>query len=841
MRRLLFAATFCGLALSAAGCGSGNGFLDATGGGPDAAGGGDAATVVPIELPPFAPPEKNAVIGQAVNLEGLPVEGVTVSAGAITATTNYDGFYALADVAPAERIVVRFAHPGYAETTRTATMFADGRVVANAVLVRRQAAAKLDAAAGGTVAVPGGTVAFPAAAIVDESGAPAAGEVRLQVTPIDVAGAAIEAAPGDFSATTAAGTTGQLETFAMAEYRLTDAAGAPLQIKPGERATLEMLLPADTALQVGETLPAWRFDEATGHWVEEGSGTVQVAESDPSRLAFVADVAHFSTWNCDRTFEVTCVSGRVLRCDGTPAAGADLLAAGTDYDGASRAFAGSDGSFCVDVRRNSTVQLAAALGYGASRLVAVTTVTTPDTNTPCPGPCQVVDITLPCTPQESAVDCGDTYFAGCKSCVKGRVVDGSGNPVAAVVKVTSGRTTLTAVSDANGAYCAPAADGTLATIVASARTGEGGMVTVTPNGPGTCPDCTEAPDIVVDVTASDSDDELDFSGCPTTLGGLSLDPVLADGAAPPLTTLTAGWLLATRTAVAGEPTTYNLAFHFMAPGAAAISGAPAATAYLRLESAPTAARSFTLDNLAEGEDLSGDALSAVGAMTGLANETYDLVADGGRAHAEIQLEAGFANAGDPVRGQFRFTYGPECAPANASLTLSGRFDTVLRDAQGFMPSVYDPEAPEYQAWLCGFYDLFVWAKSVASFWEGAIQVYVDGAAVVSESEPYATARYSFDNDQLSLSYYGGDTNVSATVDRPVSGTNEVTNGSLMFNGSDCYYEVASGTVVLADFGGGTSDTWFTGSLDVQYTKASYAQGDCPDHTVTGQFGAAVCR
>ena len=84
--------------------------------------------------------------------------------------------------------------------------------------------------------------------------------------------------------------------------------GRRLNLAPGRSATVELPIytpyhEPDRPVVVGDTIPLWSLDESTGHWTQEGSGTVVASADSPTGLAMRAVVGHFSWWNCDAFIE----------------------------------------------------------------------------------------------------------------------------------------------------------------------------------------------------------------------------------------------------------------------------------------------------------------------------------------------------------------------------------------------------------------------------------------------------------------------------------------------------------------------------------------------------------
>lgn len=525
-------------------------------------------------------------------------------------------------------------------------------------------------------------------------------------------------------------------------------------------------------------------------------------------------------------------------CDGSPIA-ADVRAGGLDYNGNSQANAPAGGQYCIPVKKGSKVKITAASGYGANRVVTSVDVQSGDAVSQCPGPCTVQNIVLPCTPKDNSVDCGDDAFAGCKSCLQGRVVDSAGNPVPAMLQVKTGVNSLTAVTDASGGYCTPAALGTLTTIVANGGGGSGTAV-VTATTPGACPVCGQVADIVISESQS-TESDIDFSMCPTAVGGVTIAGVRANGAAPVLGTLNAAWLFASAPSSAGNP--YVLAFDFVSGRNVGGIFAPQANLQLELPIAPTVPGTYEVKTVDDSlYRIRGQAVSSNGAPVGLSSETYQVETyDTAVGSGWIKLDNGFANAGDRVKGSLAINFAAECAAPQARLNIEASFDSILRDSPGLMPIGMEPASLEI--WQCSLFDLVSWATAVNAqgLSTGAVQVAVDGAPLAG-ADPLSTAQYSWSTDELQISYYGDTGYFTATVAHPASGANPVAGASLYLEGSsDCYLTMSAGTVTLPSFGGADTTRWLTGSFVVDFVASSLSSGtDCPAVKATGQFGAPVC-
>jgi fibro-slime domain-containing protein len=136
-------------------------------------------------------------------------------------------------------------------------------------------------------------------------------------------------------------------------------------------------------------MPAYFYDEVVGHWVMEG--TLNLGGTDMDQY-YEGTVAHFSTWNADMASATTCITGMVVRNNGTTAVpGAQVTATGVDYLGSYIATAAADGTFTVYVKANATSKItASAVTAGGLVIVSPMPEITVTTGTTC--------ISLPAVP-----------------------------------------------------------------------------------------------------------------------------------------------------------------------------------------------------------------------------------------------------------------------------------------------------------------------------------------------------------------------------------------------------------------------------------------------------------
>ena len=276
--------------------------------------GRSATTTRTVTVAAGAAPAGTATLHAIVKgIDAAAIAGASVSrvgAAGAAAITDASG---RADVVldTGTPLVLKFAKGGFADQFVALTLPAgsgnDGTV--QATLRARDAALTLaDAHAGGTLAGrAGATITLPPDALVTGAGALVSGAVDIALTPVDVTQPNAGGFPGRFDGIKADGVTTPIVSLGTVEFVLT-AAGQKVQLAAGKTATIEIPIYATTLLDgstiaVGASVPLWSLDEASGNWIQEGTGTVVASAASPSGLALRAAVGHFSWWNADIGFD----------------------------------------------------------------------------------------------------------------------------------------------------------------------------------------------------------------------------------------------------------------------------------------------------------------------------------------------------------------------------------------------------------------------------------------------------------------------------------------------------------------------------------------------------------
>lgn len=247
-------------------------------------------------------PAKNittSVSGRVTDQTGIPVSGATVRAGSSFATTDINGKFQIENANLVDQAAfVRVEKPGYFNGSRTFVAQANQKHYAEIQLLTKNIAGSINGATGGSInLLNGSSISLPANSVVDEStGAAYSGMVQVSVAWIDPTSTELfRQMPGDLRGIDEAGRENNLQSFGMLAVELNGSSGQKLQIAKGKQASLKFPLPASVQAAAPATIPLWSFNETTGLWKQEGTAT-------KSGNLYLAEVSHFSFWNCDAAF-----------------------------------------------------------------------------------------------------------------------------------------------------------------------------------------------------------------------------------------------------------------------------------------------------------------------------------------------------------------------------------------------------------------------------------------------------------------------------------------------------------------------------------------------------------
>ncbi len=238
------------------------------------------------------------VRGIVIDENNQPVEGASVTSGSSTTTTNRYGtfFFNNINLSKANGYV-KVIKPGFFNGTRTFISTAGRIHNVRIMLLPKTNSGSFTGTTGGTITLSGGgKLVMPANAVTDAVGNAYSGTIDVAMTWIDPTALNLpEIVPGDLRGITTSGVERGLETYGMLGVEMTGPGGQVLKIATGKTAELTFPIPAVLSGTAPASIDLWHFDEAAGRWKQEGTAV-------KTGTNYIAQVSHFSFWNCDAPF-----------------------------------------------------------------------------------------------------------------------------------------------------------------------------------------------------------------------------------------------------------------------------------------------------------------------------------------------------------------------------------------------------------------------------------------------------------------------------------------------------------------------------------------------------------
>jgi hypothetical protein len=294
-----------------------------------------------------------SVLGYVYGLDGEPIADATVSIYSGTTTTNSEGVFEFTSQnMDGSGTYVKVTKDGYILGSDYIYPVNAATTFSYVQMMPLTETGSISASQGGTVAVAGGgSVTFRPNSLVDASGAPYSGILSVTAYRIGSDDPNLnDLMPGGLYAVDETGSNVVLGTYGMVAVELRDAAGNELNLADGT--TAEVTFPIADAQQgdAPAEIELWSFDEVQGIWVEEGS-----AVRDGN--IYVAQVSHFSFWNCDAPFPLVQMCGTVVFEDGTPVTGAQITIT-TASTGVGFGWTDLNGAYCGKMPKGQELTIA---------------------------------------------------------------------------------------------------------------------------------------------------------------------------------------------------------------------------------------------------------------------------------------------------------------------------------------------------------------------------------------------------------------------------------------------------------------------------------------------------
>jgi uncharacterized protein (TIGR02145 family) len=283
------------------------------------------------------PPTNNTIWGQTVTTSisgrvldqnGDPVSGAQVKAGGSNTTTDAMGVFSLTGVSAFKSLAyVTAEKTGYFPGSRSFVPSSSTDIV-EIKLIPKTIAGAVSGTNGGAVNAQGVRVTLQPNSIVQIDNTPYNGSVNVSLAFIDPASPDFaQEMPGNLIGVQNNESQG-LTSYGMVAVELTSNSGQKLQLAQGQTAEVRFPITATQQSTAPATIDLWSFEEVNGYWKHEGQAT-------RSGAVYIAQVSHFSFWNCDIPCPSIVLDGLVKDSYNQPVQGATVTITDTNVGSAS--------------------------------------------------------------------------------------------------------------------------------------------------------------------------------------------------------------------------------------------------------------------------------------------------------------------------------------------------------------------------------------------------------------------------------------------------------------------------------------------------------------------------
>jgi len=297
------------------------------------------------------------VAGTVLDESGQAMSGVAMQVGSATATTDVNGAFYISNATVYENLgYVTASSPGYFPGSRS-FLPTTGTDVVNIRMLAKNSAGSFAATTGGTVLSEGVNISFTSSTF-EQNGTAYTGNVNVALNFIDPeSNAFADEMPGTLLGMQNSTST-RLTSYGMVAVELTDNSGNEVDLVSGSTAELRFPVPASLLSSAPADIDLWYFDESTGLWESEGTASLQGSE-------YVANVSHFSFWNCDYGGPYIYLDGQVTDPIGSGIQGARVTVTSTTQ-GSETDYTSSAGYFGGYVPSGEVLDIVVEVDCGGS-------------------------------------------------------------------------------------------------------------------------------------------------------------------------------------------------------------------------------------------------------------------------------------------------------------------------------------------------------------------------------------------------------------------------------------------------------------------------------------------
>lgn len=254
-----------------------------------------------------------SITGVVVDENDVPVRDALVINEQNAILTDDNGFFYLKDISANQNgAVLEVEKSGFHKTSQTVYPKLNSVEFVRIKILRLDDTGIIDAGNGGSVTIPGGAIVTLPPNGVTLNGTSYSNEVQVKAIYLDPTDEDLFAKmPGNLIGVRTDGRIQGMTTFGMIGVELFSNSGEKLQLADDARAEIKFPLSAEFIAEAPSTIALWHYDVESGYWMEEGEAQIE-------GQYYVAEVSHFSFWNCDAPFDLVTLKGRIIDQLGEP-------------------------------------------------------------------------------------------------------------------------------------------------------------------------------------------------------------------------------------------------------------------------------------------------------------------------------------------------------------------------------------------------------------------------------------------------------------------------------------------------------------------------------------------
>lgn len=294
--------------------------------------------------------------GRVVNEYNEPINGVLIEIGNKQTTTNNDGIYSLINVLVIENLTyIKASKKGYFQSGKT--IKSKEKIInnINLILVEKKLKGIINSNEDNTVNIGGGSnIQFTANSfLINSTSEPYVGKVKVFAYNLNpTIKNEFESMPGALLGLNENNNLQSLLSFGMVAVELEDENGKELNINPNKPSTIFFNIDPSILSSAPNEISLWYFNEKKGLWIEEGKAQKQNGK-------YIANVKHFTWWNCDYGGGPIEISLRLIDKNGTPLPNTyvQISSANSFGVGGGNGYTSSDGNITSRIPQNTIMRI----------------------------------------------------------------------------------------------------------------------------------------------------------------------------------------------------------------------------------------------------------------------------------------------------------------------------------------------------------------------------------------------------------------------------------------------------------------------------------------------------